>query len=171
MVIDSFTSRPSVRQWSLISLFTARPSTRQWSSISLHQDSLWGNGHLSLYIETLYEALVIDFFTSRPSAWQWSLIPRPSMRQWSSISLHQDPLQGNGHGFSLHRGPLWVNGHRFLYVKALCKEMIIYLFPFDIEPLLRIGLICFFKKSKRKIIKQSDFSDRDPLHDNGHRIL
>jgi len=68
MVIDSFTSRPSTRQWSLISLFTSRPSARQWSSISLYQDPLRGNGHWSLYIKTLYEALVIDFFTSRPSA-------------------------------------------------------------------------------------------------------
>jgi len=29
----------------------------------------------------------------------------------------------------------------------------------------------FFKKSEKKIIKQSDSSDRDPLHGNGHRIL
>jgi len=40
MVIDLLTSRPSARQWSLISYVTSRPSTRQWSSISLHQDPL-----------------------------------------------------------------------------------------------------------------------------------
>jgi len=87
MVIDSFV--------------TLRPSVRQWSSISLHQDPLRGNGHQSLHIEALYEAMLIDLFTSRPSAKQWSLISyvtsRPSARQWLSISLHQDPLRGNGH--------------------------------------------------------------------------
>jgi len=46
--------------------------------------------------------------------------------------------------------------------------MIIYFFPFDIDPLLGIGLICFFKKSEKKIIKQSDLSDRDSLNGNGH---
>ncbi|QCD82006.1 hypothetical protein DEO72_LG2g2338 [Vigna unguiculata] len=96
--------------------FTSRPSARQWSSISLHRGPLRGNGHRSLYIKTLCKARVIDFschiealckamvidlFTSRPSTRQWSLISyvtsRPSVRQWSSISLHQDPLGGNGH--------------------------------------------------------------------------
>jgi len=101
----------------VIDLFTSRPSARQWSSISLHQDPLqsnghwflvshWGplrgNGHRSLYIKTpcevmvidflchieaLCEAMVIDLFTSRPSVKQWSLISyvtlRPSARQWS----------------------------------------------------------------------------------------
>jgi len=46
--------------------------------------------------------------------------------------------------------------------------MVIDFFPFDIDPLLGIGLNYFFKKSKKKIIKQSDLSDRDPLHGNGH---
>jgi len=46
--------------------------------------------------------------------------------------------------------------------------MVIDLFPFDIDPLLGIGLNCFFIKSKNKIIKQNDLSDRDPLHGNGH---
>jgi len=81
-----------------------------------HGGPLRGNGHRSLYIKTLFKAMVIDFlyhiealceamvidlFTSRPSARQWSLIyyviSRPSARQWSSISLHQDTLRGNGH--------------------------------------------------------------------------
>jgi len=41
-----------------------------------------------LYIEALYEALVIDFlmFTSRLSVRQWSLI---------LLWLHQGPLRGN----------------------------------------------------------------------------
>ena len=128
MVIGLFTLRPSVRQWSLISFVTSSPSTMQWSSISLHQDPLRGNGHRSLYIKTLYEAMVIDFFchiealyeamvidlfTSRPSARQWSLISyvtlRTSTRQWSSISLHQGPLWSNGHWFlsSWYRPSPW----------------------------------------------------------------
>jgi len=49
--------------------------------------------------------------------------------------------------------------------------MVIDLFPFDIDPLLGIGLIYFFKKSEKKIIKQIDLSDRDPLRGNGHRIF
>ena len=104
MVIDLFTSRPSIRQWLLISFlyiealceamvidsFTSRPYDRQWSLISLsHRGPLRGNGHQSLYIKTLCKAMVIDFlcliealceamvidlFTSKPSAKQWSLI-------------------------------------------------------------------------------------------------
>jgi len=90
IVIDLFTLRPSTRQWSLISYVTSRPFARQWSLISLHQDPLWGNGHWflmsywgplrgnghrSLYIKTLYEAMVTDFFVIlRPSTKQWSLI-------------------------------------------------------------------------------------------------
>jgi len=45
--------------------------------------------------------------------------------------------------------------------------MVIDFFPFDIDPLLGIGLIRFFKKSEKKIIEQSDLSDCDPLHVNG----
>ena len=96
MVIDLFTSRPSTRQWSLISYVTSRPFAKQWSSISLNQDPLQDNGHRSLYIKTLYEAMVIDF----------SVTSGPSGRQWSSISLHQDPLRTNGHWFlSFRYGP------------------------------------------------------------------
>jgi len=51
------------------------------------------------------------------------------------------------------------NGHRFLYIKALYEAIVINFFPFDIDPLLGIGLIYFFKKSVKKIIKQSDLSD------------
>jgi len=87
-------------------MYTSRPSTMQWSLISLclNQDHLRRNGHwfLYVYIKALYDAMVIDFlmFTSRPFVKQWSWIfssPRPSTRQWSSISLHQDPLRGNGY--------------------------------------------------------------------------
>jgi len=46
--------------------------------------------------------------------------------------------------------------------------MVIDFCPFDIDPLHDIGLNCFFKKSEKKIIKQSDLSDRDPQHVNGH---
>jgi len=117
MVIDLFTSRPSVRQWSLISYVISRPCTRQWSSISLHQDPLRGNGHWFSYV------------TSRPSTKQWSWFfssSRPSVRQCSSISLHQDPLRGNGHWFLMsHRGHLRGNGHRSLYIKTLYETMVI----------------------------------------------
>ena len=103
-------------QWSLIFYVTSRPSARQWSSISLHQDPLrgnghwflkshWGplrgNGHRSLYIKTLYKAMVIDFLCYIEALYEGMVIDlltsRPSARQWSSISLNQDPLWGNGH--------------------------------------------------------------------------
>jgi len=110
----------------VIDIFTSRPSTIQgnghWFLMS-HRGPLRGNGHRSLYIKTLCEAMVIDLFTSRPSAWQWSLI---------SLS---------------HRGLLRCNGHWFIYMKALYETMIIDFVPFDIDPLLEICLICFFKKS------------------------
>ena len=134
MVIDSFTSRPSMRQWSLISLSYRGP--------------LGGNGHRFLYMKTLCETMVIDFFVTS----------RPPTRQWSSIPLHKDPLRDNGHWFLCH-------------IEALSETMVIDLFPFDIDPLLGIGLIYFFKKSEKKIIKQIDLSDRDPLRGNGHRIF
>ena len=142
-VCSYFKSKIQVR----LSFYTSRPSARQWSLISLcsHQDPLRSNGHWFTYvhdplqrnghwfpyayIKTLYKAMVMVFSSSRPSA-----------RQWSSISLHQDPLQGNGHwfpmshqdhlqsndhGFSQHRGPLRGNGHRSPYIKTLCKAMVI----------------------------------------------
>jgi len=124
-----------------------------------HQGRLRGNGHRSVYIKTLYEAMVIDFlchiealceamvidlFTSRPFVRQWSLISyvtlRPFARQLSSISLHQDPLRGNGH-------------------RSL---------TFRYRPSPRDWSNMFFKKSEKKIIKQSDLSNRDPLLGNGH---
>jgi len=138
------------------SFYTSRPSTRQWSLIPLsHRGPLRGNGHRSLYIKTLCEAMVIDFFchiealceamvidlfTSRPSARQWSLISyvisRPSARQWSLISLHQDPLRGNGHWFLLSDDdPLHGNGHRY--------------FRYRPSPQYWSNLF-FFKKSKYK---------------------
>jgi len=147
MVIDFliFTPRPFTKQWSWF-FSSSRPYARQWSSISLHQGPWRGKGHWFLcHIDALCEAIIIDFFTSRSSTRQWSLIffytSRPSTRQWSLI---------------------------FCHVEALYEAMVIDLFPFDIHPLLRIVLICVFKKSEKKIIKQNDLSDRDPLHDNGH---
>jgi len=108
-------------------------------------------------------------------------------RQWSSISLNQGPLRGNGHWFLMsHRGPQRGNGHWSLYIKTLYETMVIdffvtlrpstkqwslIFFPFQIDPFLKIGLIYFFKKSEKKIIKQSDLSDRDPLHGNSHYLL
>jgi len=115
LVIDSFTSRPSAKQWSLILFIASRPSARQWSSISLHQAPLlwnghWfslshrgplrGNGHRFLYIKPLSLGMVINSFTSRPSAKQWSLI------SW----LHRDPLQSNG--------------YLFLYIETLSLGMV-----------------------------------------------
>ena len=90
MVIDflMFTSRPSTKQWSLISLCLHQDPLRgngHWFLMS-HWGPLWGNGHRYLYIKTLceamiivflchiealYEAMVIDLFTSRLSARQW----------------------------------------------------------------------------------------------------
>jgi len=121
MFIGLFTSRPSAMQWSLISYITLRPSTRKWSSISLHQGPLRGNGHWFpfLYIEALYEAMVINLFTSRPFARQWSLIPLS------------------------HWGPLRGNGHRSLYIKILCEAMVIN-FLCHIEALCEIMVIDLF---------------------------
>jgi len=67
-------------------LYISRPSTRQWSliSFSLHRGLLRGNSHRSLHIEALCVAMIIDLFTSRPST-----------RQWSLLSLHRGPLRGN----------------------------------------------------------------------------
>jgi len=126
------TSRPSARQWSLISLCVHQdPLQGNDLGFSLHWGPLRDNGHQFLYIKAFCEAVVIDFFiTSRPFA-----------RRWSSISLHQDLV--------------WVNGHWFLYFWYRSS-------PHDWSNL-------FFKKSKNN--KKSDLSDRDPLHDNGHRIF
>jgi len=181
MVIESFKYRPSPQDWS--NLFFQNVKVQKEYGFS-YRDPLHGNGHRPLWIkalceamvidflchiETLYEAMVIDLFTSIPSAKQWSLISyvtsRPTARQWSSISLHQDSLQSNGYWFLMsHWGPLRGNGHRSLYIKTLYKAMVIDFFPFDIDPLLGIGLICFSKKSEKKIIKQTDLSDREPLY-------
>jgi len=128
-----YTSKPSSRQWSLISYVTSRPSTRQRSSMSLQQDPLrgnghwflmshrgplWGNGHRSPYIKTLCEAMVIDFLCHIEALCEAMVINlfawRPSARQWSSFPLHQGPLQGNG--------------HRSLYIKTFCVTMVIDFF-------------------------------------------
>jgi len=66
------------------------------------------------------------------------------------------------------------------HIEALYEAMVIDLFtlrssakqwsliPFHINPFLGIGQICIFKKLEKKIIKQIDLSDHDPLHGNGH---
>ena len=182
MVIDflMFTSRPSAKPWSLISLclhedllrdygywfpfFTSRPSAKQWSSILLHQDPLRGNGHWFLYhIEALYETMVIDLFSSRPFVKQWSLI---------CLCLHQDPLWGNGHWF-------------FSHIKALYEAMVIDLFTTRpsarqwslisyviIEALCEAMVIDFFtsRPSARHWLLIS-LSHRGPLRSNGHWFL
>jgi len=147
MVIDFLCYIEALCEAMVIDLFTWKPSVR--SSISLHQDPLWGNDHRFLYIKTLCKAMVIDSFTSRPSARHWSLISlftsRPSVRQWSLISLsHWGPLRSND--WSIF----------FWYIPS----------PWDWSK-----LFFFFKKSEKKITKQSDLSYRDPLHGNGHWIF
>ena len=131
-------------------LYISRPSARQWLliSFSLHRGPLRGNGHRSLHIEALCEAMVIDLFTSTPSTKQWSLISyvtsRPSTRQWSSISLHHDLLRGNDHWFLMsHRGPLRGNGHRSPYITTLYKAMVID-FLCHIEALYEAMVIYLF---------------------------
>jgi len=58
----------------------------------------------SFGISTLYETMV-EFRFSFDTL-------RPSTRQWSSISLNQDPLRGNGHWFLMsHWDPLHGNSH------------------------------------------------------------
>jgi len=68
---------------------------------SHHRGPLRGNGHRSLYIKTLYKAMIIDFLCHIEALCEAMVIDlfksRPFARQWSSISLHQDPLRGNGH--------------------------------------------------------------------------
>jgi len=105
MVTDflMFTSRPSAKQWSLISLWLYQdPLQGNGHGFSLHQDPLRDNGHWFVcHIKALCEVMVTDFFTSRCF-----------VRQRSLISLsHQCPLRGNG--------------HRFLYIKTLCETMVI----------------------------------------------
>jgi len=82
---------------------TSRPSTKQWSLISSHHDPLQGNSHWYLcHIETLFIEMVIDFSSSRPSPWDWpnlfwvvtlfSVIATKSF--WG---LNLDPLHRIGH--------------------------------------------------------------------------
>ena len=141
------------------SLYTSRPSARQWSLIPLsHWGPLWGNGHRSPYIKTLCEVMVINLFTSRPFT-----------RQCSSISLHQDPLQSNGHWFLMsHQGPLRGNGYRSPYIKTLFEAMVID-FLCHIKALYEAMVIDLF--TSRPSVRQwslISLSDRDPLRDNGH---
>ncbi|QCD83480.1 hypothetical protein DEO72_LG2g3825 [Vigna unguiculata] len=112
MVINLFTSRPSARQWSLIFLCHINTLCKAMVMVfSQHQGPLQGNGHRSLYIKTLCEAMVndflvyiktlceamvIDFLCHIKTLYETMVIDlfksRPSARQWSSISLNQDPL-------------------------------------------------------------------------------
>ena len=61
-----------------------------------------------------------SFYTSRPSTRQWSLIPLS------------------------HRGPLRGNGHRSLYIRTLCKAMVIDFLMFTSRPSARQWLLIFF---------------------------
>jgi len=143
----------------------------------LHQDPLRSNGHWFpyVYIKTRSKAMVIDFllFISRPFAKEWSLISyvtsRPSTRQLSLISLHQDPLRGNGHWFLMsHRGPLRGNGHWSLYINTLCEAMVID-FLCHIEALYEAMVINLF--TSRPSTRQwslISLSDWGPLRNNCH---
>jgi len=119
MVIDFLLYIKTLCEATIIDFFvTSRPSAKKWSSTPLHQGPMWGNGHWflclhkdplrgnghrSLYIKTLYEAMVIDLFTSRLFA-----------RHWSLISWHQ---------------ALYANGHWFLcHIKTLNEALVIDLF-------------------------------------------
>jgi len=104
---------------------------------------------------------LISYVTSKPSA-----------RQWSSFSLHQDPLRGNGHWFLLsHQGPLRGNGHRSLYIKTLC-EVMVFDFLCHVETLYEAMIIDLF--TSRPSTRQGSLislSNWDPLCGNGHRIF
>jgi len=133
---------------------------------------------LLLYIRTLYEIIVIDFlmFTLRPST-----------RQWSSISLHQGPLRGNGHWFSYvtstPSAKQW--SWFFLNIKALYKAMVIDLFTsrpsarqwsmislFTSRPSARQWSLISYVTSRPSTRQWSSISlNQDPLRDNGHRSL
>jgi len=118
MIIDflMFTSKPSTKQWLLISfLYIETLCEAIWSSIPLHQGPPRSNGHWFLcHIETLYMVMVIESFKYRPSPRDWSNLffkrskykknmvfrignlymvmvidlfeSRPSARHWSLIS-------------------------------------------------------------------------------------
>ena len=108
-------SRPSPWDWSSIPS-PSRPSAKQWSLISwLHRGPLRGNGNRFLYIkiisfgmvidslchiETLSMGLVIDSFAikalCKAMVIDFLITSRPSARQWLSISLHRDSLPRNG---------------------------------------------------------------------------
>jgi len=105
--------------------------------------------------------MVIDFF----------YISRPSARQWSSISSHRGPLRGNG--------------HRSLYIKTLCKAMVID-FLCHIEALCEAMVIDLFTSrpsakqwslipyvtSRPSTRQRSSISlHQDPLRGNGHWFL
>ncbi|QCD91629.1 hypothetical protein DEO72_LG4g2596 [Vigna unguiculata] len=83
LVTDSFTSRPSAKQWSLIS----------W----LHRGPLQSNGHRFLYIKTLSFGMVIDSLCHIETLSVRMVVDsyRPSPMGWSLISVwsHHDPLQ------------------------------------------------------------------------------
>jgi len=64
MIIDFliFTSRPFVRQWSLISLCLHKyPLQGNGHGFRSHRGPLWGNCYQFLYIKAFCEAMVINF--------------------------------------------------------------------------------------------------------------
>jgi len=152
-------------------MFASRPSTRQWLLISLcsHQDPLRSNGHwfLNVHIKALYEAMVLDFlchintfckamvidfliFISGPSARQWSLI---------SLCLHQDPLRGNGH---------WLP---YAYIMILYETMVIDFLMFTSRPSSKQWSWFFFTLRPSTRQWSSISLHQGPLQDNGHWFL
>jgi len=109
MVIDLFTSRPSARQWSLISLsdwnplrgnghqiFRYRPSPKDWSNLFFKKSKYKKN--LVFRIGTLYMVMVVESFRYRPSPQDWSNLFFQKVKIQKEFGLsHRDPLHGNGH--------------------------------------------------------------------------
>jgi len=126
-----------VRQWSLI--FLSHQGLHQW------------NGHLFpyIYIEALYEAMVIDFFTSRPCTRQWALI---------SLS-YQGLLQWNGRWFS------------YVYIEALYKGTVIdFLVISRLSPWKWSNSLCCIKTLSVGMVIDS-FIYRPPLWDWPNRFF
>jgi len=163
-----------------------------------HRGPLRGNRHRSLYIKTLCEAMVIDFLCHIEALCEAMVIDlltsRPFVRQWSSISLNQDPLRGNGHWFLLSDdNPLHGNGHHFFRYRPTPQDwsnifffkkvkiqkefgfrigtlyMVMVVESFRYRPSPQDWSNLFFSKSQNT--KRIWFFGLDPLHGNGHRIL
>ncbi|QCD81386.1 hypothetical protein DEO72_LG2g1711 [Vigna unguiculata] len=81
-----------------LGMVKSRPSAKQWSLISwLHRGPLRGNGDRFLYIKTLSFGMVIDSFCRIETLSVRMVVDsyRPSPMEWSLISVwsHHDPLQ------------------------------------------------------------------------------